>query len=117
MPGPASTRYAVPVRTTATAGPERSGSAFGVPVPSMTMRVVVAESACAAALRGHHVASRSAIEQRTTGVIARRRRSERPRVGAVAAVLSRRMDDERQSLTLRTGRGVGAVDAGASRTI
>ena len=39
MPGPASIRYARPFRTTLTAGPLRSGSAFGVPVPSMTTEV------------------------------------------------------------------------------
>ena len=39
MPGPASTRYASSPTTIATAGPDRSGSAFGVPVPSMTTRV------------------------------------------------------------------------------
>src|ERR1044072_4925481 len=38
-PGPASTRYGVPFTTTATAGPERSGSALGVPVPSTTTLV------------------------------------------------------------------------------
>src|SRR3954471_4930167 len=36
MPGPASTRYAAPFTITASAGPERSGSALGVPVPSTT---------------------------------------------------------------------------------
>src|SRR5436189_3236991 len=34
MPGPASTMYVLLSTTIATAGPERVGSAFGVPVPS-----------------------------------------------------------------------------------
>ena len=39
IPGPASTRYDSPLTTIASDGPERSGSALGVPVPSITMRV------------------------------------------------------------------------------
>src|SRR6266853_6214022 len=39
-PGPKSTRYGVPLTTIAVAGPERSGSGRGVPVPSMTICVV-----------------------------------------------------------------------------
>src|SRR5229473_2706529 len=39
-PGPKSTRYGVPLTTMAVAGPERSGSGRGVPVPSMTICVV-----------------------------------------------------------------------------
>ena len=41
MPGPMSTRYAVPLTTTAVAGPDRSGSGRGVPVPSRTTWVRV----------------------------------------------------------------------------
>src|SRR5438552_11786891 len=42
-PGPKSTRYGVPLTTMAVAGPERSGSGSGVPVPSMTTRVAPLE--------------------------------------------------------------------------
>src|SRR6266508_3278149 len=38
-PAPKSTRYGVSLTTTAVAGPERSGSAGGLPVPSRTTRV------------------------------------------------------------------------------
>src|SRR5260370_3519783 len=41
-PGPKSTRYALLSTTMAVAGPERSGSGTGVPVPSSTTRVRVA---------------------------------------------------------------------------
>src|SRR5689334_20072132 len=44
-PGPASTRYARPPVTMATAGPIRSGSGFGVPVPSRITRVSCARAA------------------------------------------------------------------------
>src|SRR5688572_10508169 len=49
-PGPKSTRYGVPLTTIAVAGPERSGSGLGVPVPSRTMRVFDVESRGARAL-------------------------------------------------------------------
>ena len=44
IPGPQSTRYAWPLTTMARAGPERSGSAFGVPVPSNTTCVSEVDS-------------------------------------------------------------------------
>src|SRR5919106_6121962 len=49
-PGPKSMRYGVPLTTIAVAGPDRSGSGLGVPVPSRTMRVFDVESRCARAL-------------------------------------------------------------------
>src|ERR1017187_762247 len=45
-PGPQSIKYARSFTTTATAGPHRSGSALGFPVPSTTTRVGVATAAC-----------------------------------------------------------------------
>src|SRR5215471_6387479 len=41
MPGPQSTKYGVSFTTIATEGPERSRSAFGVPVPSNTICVAL----------------------------------------------------------------------------
>src|SRR4030095_3601271 len=49
-PGPKSMRYGVPLTTIAVAGPERSGSGLGVPVPRSTMRVFDVESRCVRAL-------------------------------------------------------------------
>src|SRR5688572_24474427 len=49
-PGPKSMRYGVPLTTIAVAGPERSGSGLGVPVPSKTTRVFDVEPPCVRAL-------------------------------------------------------------------
>src|SRR5258706_529590 len=53
-PAPKSTRYGVPLTTTAVAGPERSGSGTGFPVPSRTICVwlVGPATGCWAAARG-----------------------------------------------------------------
>src|SRR5687767_9906015 len=85
-PGPKSMRYGVPSTTIAVAGPERSGSGLGVPVPSRTTRVFDVESRCVRALMciddRQHVATAqrpirhrrlnmSRLAQSNAGVVAR----------------------------------------------
>jgi len=50
-PGPKSTRYALPLTTTAVAEPDLSGSGCGVPVPSRTSFVEVSAKAAVATVR------------------------------------------------------------------
>jgi len=63
-PGPKSMRYGVPLTTIAVAGPERSGSGLGVPVPSRTMRAFDGESRCARTSRRSDTRQHIATVQR-----------------------------------------------------
>ncbi len=78
MPGPASTKYAALPTTIATAGPDRSGSALGVPVPRTTTRVLGTDAAGAKDARDAERAPRSAVVAMSVPLIARYRQELKP---------------------------------------
>src|SRR5690348_10191311 len=81
IPGPASTRYDELPTMIATAGPDRSGSAFGVPVPSTTTRVagggegIVEETPMTPAARADHIPAKRITPLRSRGRVPLARRA------------------------------------------